>query len=97
MRSAQGLCPRDAQARIGNAQQDIGEQFRADRIGLFAWPGWALAFNAILSQGTIRRSRRTALIAKYCRRRGNLLADILLGIADPPCASRADTDLVPTA
>jgi peptide/nickel transport system permease protein len=64
---------------------------------IYAWPGMGrLAFDAILSRD-YPLVTGTALIASVVVVAGNLLADILLGIADPRLRVRADTDLVFTA
>jgi peptide/nickel transport system permease protein len=61
---------------------------------IFAWPGMGrLAYDAILSRD-YPLVTATALIASTVVVAGNLLADILLGIADPRMRVRADTDLV---
>jgi peptide/nickel transport system permease protein len=60
---------------------------------IYAWPGMGrLAFDAILSRD-YPLVTATALIASVVVVAGNLLADILLGIADPRLRVRADTDL----
>jgi peptide/nickel transport system permease protein len=60
---------------------------------IYAWPGMGrLAFDAILSRD-YPLVTATALIASVVVVGGNLLADILLGIADPRLRVRADTDL----
>jgi peptide/nickel transport system permease protein len=64
---------------------------------IYAWPGMGrLAFDAILSRD-YPLVTATALIASVVVVAGNLLADILLGVADPRLRVRADTDLVLTA
>jgi hypothetical protein len=60
---------------------------------IFAWPGMGrLAFNAILSRD-YPLVTATALIASIVVVLGNLLADILLGIADPRLRVRASADV----
>src|SRR5881296_1568709 len=64
---------------------------------IFAWPGMGrLAFDAILLRD-YPVVTGTALIASVVVVAGNLLADLLLGVADPRLRVRADTDLVLTA
>jgi len=64
---------------------------------IYAWPGMGrLAFDAILSRD-YPLGTATAWIASVGVVAGNLLADILLGVADPRLRVRADTDLVLTA
>ena len=63
---------------------------------IYAWPGMGrLAFDAILSRD-YPLVTATALIASVVVVAGNLLADILLGVADPRLRVRADTELVLT-
>jgi peptide/nickel transport system permease protein len=60
---------------------------------IFAWPGMGrLAFNAILSRD-YPLVTATALIASIVVVLGNLLADFLLGIADPRLRVRASADI----
>jgi len=60
---------------------------------IYAWPGMGrLAFDAILSRD-YPVVTATALIASTVVVAGNLIADILLGVADPRLRVRADTDL----
>jgi peptide/nickel transport system permease protein len=60
---------------------------------IFAWPGMGrLAFEAILSRD-YPVVTATALIASTVVIAGNLLADILLGVADPRLRVRANTDI----
>ncbi len=64
---------------------------------IYAWPGMGrLAFDAILARD-YPLVTATALVASIVVVAGNLLADILLGIADPRLRVRAETDLVLTA
>jgi len=59
---------------------------------IYAWPGMGrLAFDAILSRD-YSLVTATALIVSVVVVAGNLLADILLGIADPRLRVRADPD-----
>src|SRR5437773_792942 len=59
---------------------------------IFAWPGMGrLAFEAILSRD-YSLVTATAVIVSVVVGAGNLLADILLGIADPRLRVRADPD-----
>jgi peptide/nickel transport system permease protein len=61
---------------------------------IYAWPGMGrLAYDAILSRD-YPLVTATASIASVVVVAGNLLADVLLGIADPRLRVRADTDLV---
>jgi peptide/nickel transport system permease protein len=60
---------------------------------IFAWPGMGrLAFEAILLRD-YPIVTGTALIASVLVVAGNLLADILLGLADPRLRVRATTDV----
>ena len=66
---------------------------------IFAWPGMGrLAVNAILTRDHALVTA-TALIASTLVVSGNLLADILIGIADPrvrvPADGGPETSLVP--
>ncbi len=64
---------------------------------IYAWPGMGrLAFDAILSRD-YPLVTGTALTASVVVVTGNLLADILLGVADPRLRVRADADLALTA
>jgi peptide/nickel transport system permease protein len=64
---------------------------------IFAWPGMGrLAFEAILMRD-YSLVTATALIASIVVVAGNLLADILLGIADPRLRVRAGADVEATA
>jgi peptide/nickel transport system permease protein len=59
---------------------------------IFAWPGMGrLAFDAILTRDYALVTA-TALIASTCVVAGNLLADVLLGIADPRLRVRASAE-----
>ena len=61
---------------------------------IFAWPGMGrLAFDAILTRD-YQLVTATALSASTVVVAGNLLADILLGVADPRLRVRADPDVV---
>ena len=61
---------------------------------IFAWPGMGrLAFDAILTRD-YQLVTATALIASTVVVAGNLLADILVGVADPRVRVRADPDVV---
>jgi peptide/nickel transport system permease protein len=60
---------------------------------IFAWPGMGrLAFNAILTRD-YSLVTATALIASTVVVFGNLLADILMGVADPRLRVRANDDV----
>ena len=64
---------------------------------IYAWPGMGrLAFVAILSRD-YPLVTATALIASVVVVAGNLVSDILLGVADPRLRVRADTSVVLTA
>src|SRR6267154_1017232 len=60
---------------------------------IFAWPGmWRLAFEAILTRD-YSLVTATALVASTVVVGGNLLADILLGLADPRLRVRVGADV----
>jgi peptide/nickel transport system permease protein len=61
---------------------------------IFAWPGMGrLAFDAILTRD-YQLVTATALIASTVVVAGNLLADILIGVADPRLRVRTDPDVM---